>query len=331
MTTNPSAPSGGTRRQQRSRKVLFGSLAGIVIVGGGIYFTEQAPSNQTNVSAVSHQTVTSAAFVPTTTTASKSPSPSLIGTGYLAAGSTFVDFIQWNNSSGSLSGSEQNVTATGSPPNLSTENGTSRVSGVLRGSTISISLDGGAPVFGAATETSIVLNFPQPDGTLSPITFHKAGVTQFNNAVIQLNNTIQAANQSALEAAQQAALQAAQQAKAAKGQELSSIEATGNVIGTIDNSYSTPGASDMTELTFGQLPLAICYQVSGSSVGILSYEIGISSFHPLYDSSGATASSNTTGCVLDPGNDMGQDTFDVAMSGTGSFSVTVKQENPSGG
>ena len=272
MTTDPLTPSNGDGQHKRRRTILFGTLAGILLVGGGIYFAELLSANHLDVAVVAHQTTaTSTVLIPTTTT------PPPIGTGYLAIGTTFVDFIQWNNSNGSLNGSEQTVNTTGQTPNMSTTSGTLQVTGVLHGSSISLSFEGfngGAPVFGTAAGTSVVMNFPQPDGTLAPVTFLKAGVAQFNNAVVQLKNTIQAANESAIQAANQAALQAAQEAKAAKEKELSSIATTGTLIGTVHNNYSTPGASDMGEFTFGKLPLAICYKVSGSSVGTLSYEIG---------------------------------------------------------
>ena len=297
------------------RSLAAGVLAVVVVAASGVYLG----GFRTASSSHSVTTTTSSATVSKISTTSTLPP---VGTGYLATGASFVDFIQWNNSSGNLSGSEQTVNTTGNTPNLSTTSGTFRVTGSLDGSTISLSFDGsngGAAVFGTATEESVVLNFPQSDGTLAPITFLKADAAQFNNAVTQLQGAIQEANQSAI-----------QEAQALQEQQLSSIETTGIVIGTMQGSYSTKGASDMKEFTFGQLPLAICYDVSGSSVGTLSYEIGFSQYNPIYDSSGATASSNTSGCVLDPGNDSGQETFDVAMSGTGSYSVTVKQQRPVG-
>src|SRR5579884_3983124 len=44
-----------------------------------------------------------------------------VGTGFLATGPSFVDFIQWNDNNGNLSGTAQTVIVQGSPPNASTE------------------------------------------------------------------------------------------------------------------------------------------------------------------------------------------------------------------
>ena len=43
-----------------------------------------------------------------------------VGSGYLATGSSYVDFLQWNNQGGRLSGSAQVVEVSGRAPNLKT-------------------------------------------------------------------------------------------------------------------------------------------------------------------------------------------------------------------
>ena len=77
------------------------------------------------------------------------------------------------------------------------------VTGQLQGSTIALSFNGGTEVFGTLSDGSFAVNFPQPDGSLGPITFHSATASDFNQALSALqgntgsvNSQAAAANQS---------------------------------------------------------------------------------------------------------------------------------------
>lgn len=131
-----------------------------------------------------------------------------VGTGFLATGTNYVDFMQWTNTNGALSGSAQVVYATGTPPEQTTSNQTIPISGTIHGSAISISFGSQPASFGTISGGDITIDFPQSDGTLPPITFHTASAADFNTAVAILQSGIGTTNSNT--AAEQA------QAKAAK-------------------------------------------------------------------------------------------------------------------
>ena len=120
-----------------------------------------------------------------------------VGTGYLATGSGYVVFIQWTTSGDSLSGTAQETTLNGSPPNSSVNTQTISLSGTFTGSTIALRFNDGAEVFGTLSGGSFTVNFPQSDGALAPITFTTATAKQFNQALSRLQGKTGSANQSA--------------------------------------------------------------------------------------------------------------------------------------
>jgi len=120
-----------------------------------------------------------------------------VGTGYLALGPDFVDFIEWNDDDGKLIGFVQAVTTAGQVPYLSTTSDTVRVVGTLHGSVVTLSFDSDPPTFGALSDGCLVLDCTQPDGTLSPLTFDSASASQYNSAVADLNQRVAQANQKA--------------------------------------------------------------------------------------------------------------------------------------
>jgi hypothetical protein len=89
---------------------------------------------------------------------------------------------------------------TGQAPNLSTTSNTLRITGTMQGSTITLSFDDGPDAFGTLSGGSFTLNFPQPDGTLSPITFNSASASQYNSVLTNLKQRIAQANQTAANA-----------------------------------------------------------------------------------------------------------------------------------
>lgn len=141
-----------------------------------------------------------------------------VGTGYLASGSDFVDFIQWSDNGGDLSGTAQTVTTQGSAPDITTNSGTLTVSGHRDGSQISLSFNSGPQTFGTISGGSFSLDFPQPDGTLAPVTFDPASAQRYNSAVSSLSNDVAQTNQTAAnaQAQEQASAQAAAAAATAK-------------------------------------------------------------------------------------------------------------------
>ena len=168
----------------------------IVVILGSFY----ALGSHTSSSKSIPNPTSSFSFAPSTTLTSNHP----VGSGYLSTGSNYVAFIQWNNSNGVVSGTEQLVATSGQAPNLTTSNQTIQVSGTITGSTISLSLGLNANVFGTFSGNSMTINIPQRDGTLAPFFFKKANTVAYNNAVNSLHNNESVTNNQALQAQQTA-------------------------------------------------------------------------------------------------------------------------------
>ena len=164
-------------------------VAALLVAAGGIYLGASRKTSSTGLANAGNGS--------TKNTPSTLPP---VGTGYLATGSNSVDFIQWNDNAGSLSGSAQEVTAQGSLPTVTTTSHTFEVFGTRNGPAISLNFDHGAQVFGTISGGSFTLDFPQPDGTLAPVTFQSASAEQYNNAVSSLSQRVAQANQTAAHA-----------------------------------------------------------------------------------------------------------------------------------
>ncbi len=128
-----------------------------------------------------------------------------------------MDFIQWTDNNGELSGSAQEVWTDGQAPDMEATNETFNVLGTLNGSAITLTFDRGAQVFGTMSLDGFTVDFPQNDGTLAAVTFESTSAAQYNDAVTNLDQQVDEANQVAenveAQAQQQAAAQAQQQAR----------------------------------------------------------------------------------------------------------------------
>ena len=128
------------------------------------------------------------------------PTAQVVGPGHLATGPDFIDYIQWHDLGGRLTGSAHVVTLTGHAPDLNTATRTLAVSGTLNASTISLSFDGSPAAFGALSGGSFTVDFPQPGSALAPVTFVSASALQYARAVAALGDQMAQANQVAASA-----------------------------------------------------------------------------------------------------------------------------------
>lgn len=127
------------------------------------------------------------------------------GTGFLATTSDSAAFLQWNEAGGSITGSEQTATLSGMPPKEQVSTDTYAVSGQRNGISISFTLtELGLPsstLVGTTSGGTLVLNMPQKDGALAPVTFSSGTADDFNQALTGLQGTADAADQAAEQAA----------------------------------------------------------------------------------------------------------------------------------
>jgi len=117
------------------------------------------------------------------------------GPGYIATGANFVDYVQWHDVRGQLTGVAQVVRTVGHAPGLSAVTSTLSVTGGLHDATISLSFAGSPPTFGALSGGSFTVDFPQSDGTVGPVTFVDSSATQYTRAVATLDGQLARANQ----------------------------------------------------------------------------------------------------------------------------------------
>src|SRR5258708_19408109 len=120
--------------------------------------------------------------------------------GYLATGSNYVLFIQFTNTNGILSGEwDEADETTDNPPQVRTFNST--FSANLSGTQFNLTL----ACIGCRTNTfagsfdgsKVTIEFPQTDGTLSPISLSAASIDNYNNAVRQLQKNVSQQDQKA--------------------------------------------------------------------------------------------------------------------------------------
>lgn len=83
--------------------------------------------------------------------------------------------------------------------------------------------------------------------------------------------------------------------------------------------------SQETNVTLHGVQLQICWVAKGGSIASLSYAIGTPANGPtpLY---GENGSQSTTGCLFDPGNDTGTETFAVYEMGIGNYAVSLNEQ-----
>jgi hypothetical protein len=117
-----------------------------------------------------------------------------VGSGYLATTASSVIFIQWNQTGAATAGVAQMANVGGQPPHQTIAVKTTTTTGQINGSSAYVDFQGVTQVFGKTAEEGFVLDFPQPDGSLAPVTFRKASAQDYNNALAALRTAVESAN-----------------------------------------------------------------------------------------------------------------------------------------
>lgn len=161
------------------------AAAVLLVAAGGVYFGARHDNNSSANPADSNSVSGPSGGSASTPSTFPAQAP-----GYLANESNFVDFIQWSDQGGVLSGSAQEVFTQGATPDMKTLTDTFVVSGSLVGSVLSLSFDHGPQVFGSIVSSSFTINFPQPGATMALVTFEPATSSQYDSAVAGLNQRV---------------------------------------------------------------------------------------------------------------------------------------------
>ncbi|MDQ1394664.1 MAG: hypothetical protein QOF30_3641 [Acidimicrobiaceae bacterium] len=191
-----------------------------------------------------------------------------VGSGWLMSSTTSVEFIQWTDNAGVLTGTAQAATKNDQGRTLAVATGTYPLVGSLHGSTLSISFDGRPATFGTVSGDSFTLNVPQQDGTLAPVTFHKAPTSAFNAAVANLNTMVSDANQQA--AAAQA--QADQEASNAHAQQVAQNKVDGDVSAVNSAIAALPQQESALSTTLQHIASGSLHAVVVAVAGVHSQE-----------------------------------------------------------
>src|SRR5215471_12671891 len=132
---------------------------------------------------------------------------------YLASGSSYVDFIQWENTSGSnVQGTMTEDTVSGTAPQESVSANRYPFTGTINGSSVTLTFSGllvSSTIYGTLNGGTLTLQVPQSNGTIQPGTMSQADTGAYNSAVAALNGRVRHAN--VLAAAAQAEAQQQQQ------------------------------------------------------------------------------------------------------------------------
>lgn len=116
---------------------------------------------------------------PTTATPS---SPGSTQPGFLAYASNGALFIQWTRTGDTVTGTlSESYTEPSNPAQVTSESHS--FTGVISGSSITLTLDSGNNWNGTLSSSALTLSYTASDGTLRTFTFNQATVSDYNNAV----------------------------------------------------------------------------------------------------------------------------------------------------
>jgi hypothetical protein len=173
------SPKVPAKKSGRTWRRIYYLFVLIVIVVVGLYFTGHLPG-------------TGGKSGSTSTTAAPP-----VGAGYLAITSSSVIFIQWNQAGTTATGVAQIANVQGHAPSETIAVKTATATGQLIGSNASVNFEGVTEVFGTTSGGGFVLDFPQPDGSLAPVTFRRASAQDYNDALAALRDQVNRANAAA--------------------------------------------------------------------------------------------------------------------------------------
>jgi len=132
---------------------------------------------------------------------------------YLASGSSYVDFIQWETTSGSsVQGTMTVDTASGTAPAETISASRYPFTGTINGSSVTFTFSGfltSGTIYGTLNGGTLPLQVPQSDGSIQAGTLTQSDTSTYNSAVTALNQRVRHAN--VLAAAAQAQAQQQQQ------------------------------------------------------------------------------------------------------------------------
>lgn len=206
--------------------------------------------------------------------------------GYLASGSNYVLFIQFTNANGTLSGewNEADVVTNNNQNMLQVSPFHTSFSAFLNGTQFNLDVNG-RTYAGSFDGNNVTIEFPQQDGTLTPITLTPASIDDYNNAITNLQNSVNQENQNAANAqATATAITSEQQATSNANEQLknalSQLDDATNTLSSISfsdtlNSYATTWQQMQKDYAQEQADAKNGCGNGNYNYGIVQYDAGI--------------------------------------------------------
>lgn len=229
---------------------------------------------------------------------------------FICSGGSSASLLQWQDSSGDLSGSYEYSSISGQAPQEQVTSNRGGLSGTLNENAISLSIGLQEPLYGTLNGGQLTLNIPQADGSFQAGTCSSGSLSDWNSTVQALDSQAASDNNTALQQQAQASSQAAQQqaqqqhddeinrAQQALSSDISTLEGDASTlnsdttlsgdISTMKSDYQTEQSDYQTELSDG------CPAASGDASAVGSDASAIDSdqsamqsdIQPLQGSSG---------------------------------------------
>lgn len=215
----------------RTRKVKLSLVCGTILALLLFFSYIGAAVGKVNFVTLSHQAAivvaSGVSHVPP-----QSPNPPAPG-GYLASGSSYVLFIQFTNTNGTLVGewNEADVGTNTYTKMLQVNPIHTNFSATLNGTQFNLEVNG-RTYAGSFNGNNVTVEFPQQDGTLVPITLTPASIDDYNAAITNLQDNVNQENQNAA-AAQATASTLAATATATTGEQNKLAYNVSNINGAI--------------------------------------------------------------------------------------------------
>ncbi|HEY6286740.1 MAG TPA: hypothetical protein VIX20_13850 [Ktedonobacteraceae bacterium] len=195
----PRKPGLRTWYKSRTKKVKLSIGCGAILVLLPFFFCIGTAVGRVNLAPHSLQAATNQTLSSTSvqTPTTHPPAPG----GYLASGSNYVLFIQFTNTNGTLLGewNEADVATNTSQSTVQINPFHTSFSAYLNGTQFNLDVNGHTYA-GSFDGNNVTIEFPQQDGTLAPITLTPASIDDYNNAITNLQNTVNQENQNTADA-----------------------------------------------------------------------------------------------------------------------------------
>lgn len=171
---------------------------------------------------------------------------------YLCPFSGEKELLQWKASDGQITGTYQDAQLTGTAPDEQVSAGSGYLTGTIRGSGITLNLNEASVWYGTITSSTVVLDVPQPDGTIQAVMCARSDVPAWNAAVQSLDDQAStdnnAANEQAAEQQEEEQHQQEEQQAQAAVNTLTSFSLTGD-LGQLSNDVQKVAADLAAETT----------------------------------------------------------------------------------